>query len=153
MVGEARQSNGRKELDQLLYRGLPEREEHWPRREPRAIKTRARRCPESFAVDTQGLPHAIHITTAILVPTGAGANRRSLTGSGMASTGPCWWMEATPAAGVRTGPRCGAAVEVRETQRTALQRGARIRGGAVSEKCRRLWKNCEQSSIPACKWW
>ena len=27
------------------------------------------------------------------------------------------------------------------------------RSFAWLEKCRRLWKNCEESSIPACKWW
>ena len=106
---------------------------------PTRAMTRARRCPESsVAVDTQGLPHAIHITTANVTDR-AGAY---VWAPGWPQPGAeRWWMGATPGSPLLG---CESRGGSGETQRTA-HRGAR--DGWWSglsqwlEKCRR---NCER---------
>ena len=114
------------------------------------------RIKRHLAVDTPGLPHAIHITTANVTDR-AGALAmfdRCRDGLSRDQCRTCWWN------GGYTGrqPLCHccdkASLRSRggsgETQRTAHLRGAsKTMGGgdrsfAWLEKCRRLWKNCER---------
>ena len=111
------------------------------------------------AVDTQGLPHAIHVTTqTLLTGRGFGDVRRrreelSEVRNVMVDGG---YTGKSFAGEVRN--LLGASVEV--VKRNGLhtfvvlpKRWVVERSFAWLEKCRRLWKNCEESSIPACKWW
>ena len=113
-----------------------------------------------IAVDTQGLPHAIHVTTADVTDR-AGAlamfDRRrdglSQVQNVLVDGGYTGKPFATAVQGL-----LGASVEVvkRNELHTFVvlpKRWVVERSFAWLEKCRRLWKTAKGSSIPACKWW
>ena len=136
--------------DQLLYRGLPERNTAVPI--ARAMtQAKVSGIKRHIAVDTQGLPHAIHVTTADVTDR-AGAlamfdeNRDDLS-----------QVQKVLVDGGYTGKPfatavqslLGAAVEVvkRNELHTFVvlpKRWVVERSFAWLEKCRRLWKNCER---------
>ena len=104
-----------------------------------------------IAVDTQGLPHGIHVTTADVTDR-AGAlamfDRRrddlSLVRNVLVDGGYTWKPFATAVQGL-----LGASVEVvkRNELHTFVvlpKRWVVERSFAWLEKCRRLWKNCER---------
>ena len=138
--------------DQLLYRGLPERQEHG-HADSKGYDAgkKVSGIKRHIAVDTQGLPHGIHVTTADVTDR-AGAlamfdeNRSDLS-----------QVQKVLVDGGYTGKPfatavqslLGAAVEVvkRNELHTFVvlpKRWVVERSFAWLEKCRRLWKNCER---------
>ena len=139
--------------DQLLHRGLPERQEHgqWADSKGYDAGKKVSGIKRHIAVDTQGLPHGIHVTTADVTDR-AGAlamfdeNRSDLS-----------QVQKVLVDGGYTGKPfatavqslLGAAVEVvkRNELHTFVvlpKRWVVERSFAWLEKCRRLWKNCER---------
>ena len=105
-----------------------------------------------IAVDTEGLPHAIHITTANIGDRAGALEAFSLHRSSLATVRNVLtdggYTGAAFAAEVKE--ILGATVEV--ARRNELHRFAVIpkrwvveRSLAWLEKCRRLWKNCERN--------
>ena len=85
MVGEARQSNGRKERTSFCIvdsQSVKNTDSAGNKGYDAGKKVSG--IKRHIAVDTQGLPHAIHITTANVTDL-SGLNQRT-----------CWWMGATP---------------------------------------------------------
>ena len=127
MVGEARQSNGRKERTSFCIvdsQSVKNTDSAGNKGYDAGKKVSG--IKRHIAVDTQGLPHAIHLTTANVTDRAGGAlamfDRQSLL---------------------------GAAVEVvkRNELHTFVvlpKRWVVERSFAWLEKCRRLWKNCER---------
>jgi transposase len=110
-----------------------------------------------IAVDTQGLPHAIAVTTADVTD-----RKRTLLALGRCATD-LRGGESTLADGGYVGQPFALAVEellgaqVRIAKRSELhtfavmpQRWVVERSFAWIEKCRRLWKSASANSIPAC---
>ena len=156
LVGAARRSNGRKErtsfciVDSQSVKNTDSAEQkgYDAGKKVSGIK-------RHIAVDTQGLPHAIHVTTANVTDR-AGAlamfdQRRddlSLVQNVLVDGGYTGKHTGDPfAAGVQS--LLGASVEV--VKRNELHRFVALpkrwvveRSFAWLEKCRRLWKNCER---------
>ena len=137
--------------DQLLHRGLPERQEHGHRgHKGYDAGKKVSGIKRHIAVDTQGLPHAIHVTTANVTDR-AGAlamfdeNRPPQPGP-----------EGAGGRGLHRKPlplRCKACWETRWKWCNATNctpswccRSDGWWSGLSPgwEKCRRLWKNCER---------
>lgn len=104
-----------------------------------------------IAVDTQGLPHAIHVTTAEVT------DRDGALAMFMQARADLWSVVKVMADGGYTGEAFAEAVrttlgaEVEIAKRTELHRFVVMpkrwvveRSFAWLEKCRRLWKNCER---------
>ena len=138
--------------DQLLYRGLPERKNtDTAGHKGYDAGKKVSGIKRHIAVDTQGLPHAIHVTTADVTDR-AGAlamfDRRrdglSQVQNVLVDGGYTGKPFATAVQGL-----LGAAVEVvkRNELHTFVvlpKRWVVERSFAWLEKCRRLWKNCER---------
>ena len=152
MVGEARQSNGRKERTSFCIvdsQSVKNTDSAGNKGYDAGKKVSG--IKRHIAVDTQGLPHAIHLTTANVTDRagalamfdrhrdGLNQVQNVLVDGGY--TGKPF------AAGVRS--LLGAAVEVvkRNELHTFVvlpKRWVVERSFAWLEKCRRLWKNCER---------
>ena len=152
MVGAARQSNGRKErtsfciVDAQSVKNTDSAEQkgYDAGKKVSGIK-------RHIAVDTQGLPHAIHVTTANVTDRAGALAMFSLRQADLHQ------VQKVLVDGGYTGEPfadavkelLGASVEV--VQRHELhtfavlpQRWVVERSFAWLEKCRRLWKNCER---------
>ena len=104
-----------------------------------------------IAVDTPGLPHAIHVTTADVTDRAGALAMFDRRRDGLSQVQNVLVDGVTPESPLPL--RCKALFGSRggsgETQRTAHLRGAPKRwvverSFAWLEKCRRLWKNCER---------
>ncbi len=152
MVGEVRQSNGRKENTSFLIvdaqsvknTDTAEKKGYEGGKKISGIK-------HHIDVDTQGLPHAMHITTANITDRAGALETFSLHQTALLA------VENVLVDGGYTGDKfargvkqlLGCTVEV--AKRSELHTFAVIpkrwvveRSFAWLEKCRRLWKNCER---------
>ena len=152
MVGEVRQNNGRKEHTSLLIvdaqsvknTDTAEKKGYDGGKKISGIK-------RHIAVDTQGLPHAMHITTANITDRTGALETFSLHQTALFA------VENVLVDGGYTGDKFALGVElllgctVEVAKRSELHTFAVIpkrwvveRSFAWLEKCRRLWKNCER---------
>lgn len=152
MVGEVRQSNGRKEHTSLLIvdaqsvknTDTAEKKGYDGGKKVSGIK-------RHIAVDTQGLPHALHITTANITDRAGALETFSLHQTDLFA------VENVLVDGGYTGDKfargveqlLGCTVEVAKrsephTFAVIPKRWVVERSFAWLEKCRRLWKNCER---------
>ena len=157
-VGEARQSNGRKERTSFCTRSASSG------RDSRSVKNTDsaehkgydadKKVPgikRHIAVDTQGLPHAIHITTANVTGRAGALAMFDRRRDGLSQ------VRNVLADGGYAGKPFAAAVQslleasVEVVKRNELhtfvvlpKRWVVERSFAWLEKCRRLWKNCER---------
>jgi transposase len=152
MVGMARQSNGREEKTSLIIvdaqsvknTDTAEEKGYDGGKKVSGIK-------RHIAVDTQGLPHCIHITTANVPDRDGALEAFSLNGSILSE------VKNVLVDGGYTGEKfagrvkelLGCTVEVAKrselhTFKVIPKRWVVERSFAWLEKCRRLWKNCER---------
>ena len=152
MVGEIRQSNGRKETTSFLIidaqsvknTDTAENKGYDAGKKVSGIK-------RHIAVDTQGLPHAIHITTANITDRTGALEAFSLPHTALPG------VKNVLADGGYTGENfangvkklLGCTVEIAKrnelhTFKVIPKRWVVERSFAWLEKCRRLWKNCER---------
>jgi len=152
MVGEVRKNNGRKEKTTFVIidaqsvknTDTAESKGYDAGKKVSGIK-------RHIAVDTQGLPHMIHITTANITDRAGALEAFSLSGDALSE------VENVLSDGGYTGKNfaegvkehLGCSVEV--AKRSELHKFKVIpkrwvveRSFAWLEKCRRLWKNCER---------
>ena len=122
--------------DQLLYRGLPSRTRTPPIASYDAGK-KVSGIKRHIAVDTQGLPHAIHVTTADVTDR-----------AGALAAGPTSARSRSSTPGSPLPLRCKACWEPGGAKLHTFvvlpKRWVVERSFAWLEKCRRLWKNCER---------
>ena len=104
-----------------------------------------------IAVDTQGLPHAIHVTTANVTDRAGALAMFERSRAKLSQVQNGWWMGDTP--GNPLPRRCrsllGASVEVVKRNELLILRGCRNDGWGVFRLACRRWKNCEREPIPA----
>lgn len=152
MVGEVRKNNGRKEKTTFLIidaqsvknTDTAENKGYDAGKKVSGIK-------RHIAVDTQGLPHMIHITTANITDRAGALEAFSLSGDALSE------VENVLADGGYTGKKfsegvkkiLGCSVEIAKrselhTFKVIPKRWVVERSFAWLEKCRRLWKNCER---------
>ncbi len=152
MVGEVRQNNGRKEKTSFLIvdaqsvknTDTAESKGYDAGKKVSGIK-------RHIAVDTQGLPHAIHITTANITDRNGAIEALSLNRNFLSD------VQNILADGGYTGENfsnsvqeiLGCTVEIAKrnelhTFKVIPKRWVVERSFAWLEKCRRLWKNCER---------
>ena len=137
--------------DQLLHRGLPERQEHRQcGNKGYDAGKKVSGIKRHVAVDSQGLPHAIHVTTADVT------DRAGALAMFEQSRADLSRVQNVMADGGYTGKPFAATVQnllgasVEVVKRNELhtfvvlpKRWVVERSFAWLEKCRRLWKNCE----------
>lgn len=152
MVGEVRRSNGRKEKTTFVIidaqsvknTDTAESKGYDAGKKVSGVK-------RHIAVDTQGLPHMIHITTANITDRAGALEAFSLSGDALSE------VENILADGGYTGKNfaegakehLGCSVEVAKRNelhkfKVIPKRWVVERSFAWLEKCRRLWKNCER---------
>ena len=152
MVGEVRQSNGRKEKTSfIIVDAQSVKNTDTAQEKGYDAGKKISGIKRHIAVDTQGLPHAIHITTANITDRGGALEMFSLHEDILAD------VENVLVDGGYSGDPFANCVEkllhckVEVAKRSELhtfkvipKRWVVARSFAWLEKCRRLWKNCER---------
>jgi transposase len=153
LVGEVRQSNGRKEKTSfIIVDAQSVKNTDTAQEKGYDAGKKVSGIKRHIAVDTQGLPHAIHVTTANITDRGGALEMFSLHEDVLSDVQNVLvdgGYSGDPFAnGVENLLHCKVEVAKRSelhTFKIIPKRWVVERSFAWLEKCRRLWKNCERN--------
>jgi transposase len=152
LVGEVRQNNGRKENTSfLIIDAQSVKNTDTAENKGYDAGQKVSGVKRHIAVDTQGLPHAIHMTTANITDRLGALEAFSLHQSALSEVknvlADGGYTGKKFAEGVKELLGCGVEIAKRSelhTFKVVPKRWVVERSFSWLEKCRRLWKNCER---------